>query len=104
MCSLRDSEKPLIELGVKVFGISMDDVVSQKQFHEQQKLNFPLLSDPDGSVAKRYGALPEGKAYTSRVTFVIDPTGVVKHVDRNVQVGSHGADLAAAVKKQQAAK
>lgn len=70
----------------------------------QQKLNFPLLSDPDASVAKRFRVLPEGKAWTSRVTFVIDPSGVVKHVDRNVQVATHGADVAAVLKKLTAAK
>ena len=104
MCSLRDSEKPFGDLGVKVYGISLDDVAAQKQFHEQQKLNFPLLSDPDGSVARRFHTLIEGKGYTSRTTFVIDPAGVARHVDRNVQVGTHGADLAAVVKKLQAAK
>ena len=74
-------------------------MASQKQFHTQQKLTFPLLSDPDGSVAKRFNVLPEGKAYTARVTFVVDPTGVVRHVDRGVQVATHGADLAAVLKK-----
>jgi peroxiredoxin Q/BCP len=104
VCSLRDSEKPFGELGAKVFGISTDDVASQKQFHGQQKLNFALLSDPDASVSKRFRALPEGKAHASRVTFVVDPAGAVRHVDRNVQVGSHGADLVAVVRKLQAAK
>lgn len=79
-------------------------MATQKQFHEQQKLNFPLLSDPDGSVARRFNALADGKPYTQRVTFVVDPTGVVKHVDRGVQVATHGADLTAVVKKLQAAK
>jgi peroxiredoxin Q/BCP len=77
-------------------------VASQKKFHEQQKLNFPLLSDPDGSVAKRFHALVEGKGYTSRVSFVIDPAGVVKHVDKAVKVETHGADLAAVLKQLQA--
>lgn len=89
---------------MKVYGISLDDVSSQKQFHTQQKLNFPLLSDPDGSVAKRYHTLVEGKGYTGRVTFVVDPAGAVKHVDRNVQVGSHGADLATVLKSLTASK
>jgi peroxiredoxin Q/BCP len=86
-------------LKTKVFGISLDDVATQKAFHTQQKLNFPLLSDPDGSVAKRSNVLPEGKPYTARVTFVVDPAGVVRHVDRNVQVATHGADIAAVLKK-----
>lgn len=74
-------------------------MASQKAFHSAQTLNFPLLSDPDGSVAARYGVLPVGAKWTQRVTFLVDPQGVVKHVDRGVQVASHGADLLAAAKK-----
>ena len=89
---------------MKTYGISLDDVASQKKFHEQQTLNFPLLSDPDGSVAKRFHTVVEGKGYTSRVTFVIDGAGVLRHVDRSVQVGTHGTDLVTVVKQLQAAK
>lgn len=70
-------------------------MAAQKAFHEAQKLNFPLLSDPDASVAARYGTLAQGGAYTSRHTFVVDPQGVVRHVDRGVKAASHGADLLA---------
>lgn len=75
------------------YGISLDDVASQKAFHTAQRLGFALLSDPDGSVARRYAVLAEGAKWPQRVTFVVDPKGVVRHVDRKVNVGSHGADL-----------
>jgi peroxiredoxin Q/BCP len=75
------------------YGISLDDVVAQKKFHTDQKLDFALLSDPDGSVARRFKVLPEGAAWTQRVTFVVDPAGKVRHVDRKVNVGTHAADL-----------
>jgi peroxiredoxin Q/BCP len=80
---------------VKVYGISLDGVADQKAFHQAQTLTFPLLSDPDASVAARYGTLAAGGAYASRHTFVIDPAGVVRHVDRGVKAASHGADLLA---------
>ena len=98
VCSLRDSLKDLEAIGVAVAGISLDDVKSQKSFHEAQKLNFPLLSDPDGSVAAKYGAMMADKPYTARVTFVIDDKGVLRHVDGKVNVASHGADLAGVVR------
>ena len=75
------------------YGISLDDVVAQKAFHTAQKLDFALLSDPDGSVARRFQVLTEGASWPQRVTFVVDPKGVVRHVDRKVSVGTHGADL-----------
>jgi peroxiredoxin Q/BCP len=98
VCSLRDSLKDLESSGIAVAAISLDDVNLQRSFHEEQKLNFPLLSDPDGSVAAKYGVLMADKPYASRVTFVIDDKGVLRHVDSKVSVDSHGKDLAAIVK------
>lgn len=99
VCSLRDAGEELAALGVDVYGISLDDVLDQAAFAEAQSLNFLLLSDPDGSVAAKYGVLPEKGRFTKRVTFLVDEKGVLRHVDESVQVGSHGGDLAALVKK-----
>jgi peroxiredoxin Q/BCP len=99
VCSLRDVATELSRHQVRVFGISLDEVASQRRFVEEQGLNFPLLSDPDGSVARRYRTLIEGGKYTSRTTFVVDPKGVVRHVDRAVKVDSHGADLVGVVSR-----
>lgn len=104
VCSLRDALAELKAQGVAVFGISLDDVASQKRFHEAQQLTYPLLSDPDGSVAAKFGVLPPDAKWTQRVTFVVDPAGVVRHVDRGVAVATHGADLLAVVTKLVAAK
>jgi peroxiredoxin Q/BCP len=82
-----------------VYGASLDDVATQAEFARREELNFPLLSDPDGSVAAKYDALMPGKPYTQRFTFVLDPEGVLRHVDRQVQVERHGADLAEVIRK-----
>lgn len=105
MCSLRDAAKTLDGLHVRVFGISLDDVQTQARFAKTEHLGFRLLSDADGSVATKYGVLREDGRYAARVTFVVDPHGVVRKVDRAVDVSTHGSDLAAAVAKlQQAAR
>jgi len=98
VCSLRDSLKDLESLGIAVVGISLDDVKSQASFHEAQKLNFPLLSDPDGSVATKYGTLMADKPYSARITFVIDDKGVLRYRDDKVSVESHGKDLGGVVR------
>ena len=85
---------------MKVFGASLDDVKSQAAFHSAQKLNFPLLSDPDGSLATKYGVLPSGARFAARKTFVIDREGVLRHVDDKVDVLKHGAALAEWIKAQ----
>lgn len=94
VCSVRDSSEELAALGVHVFGASLDDVQDLAKFAEDQQLDFGLLSDPDGSLARKYDVLPKDGGYTNRVTFVIDGKGVLRHVDEGVQVSTHGADLA----------
>jgi peroxiredoxin Q/BCP len=86
-------------MGVQVIGMSLDDVASQAKFAKAQSLNFPLLSDPDGSAAGRLGVLMKDKPYTNRYTIVLDDKGVVRLVDTEVKVGSHGKDLVEAIKK-----
>ena len=78
--------------------MSLDDVASQAKFVEQQKLNFPLLSDPDGSASARLGVLMPDKPYANRITIVIDEKGVVRLVDKGVKVDSHGKDLVEAIR------
>jgi peroxiredoxin Q/BCP len=82
-----------------VLGISLDSVADQARFHGEQELNFTLLSDPDGSAASKYGVLSGNGRFAARATFVIDPAGVLRAVDQDVQVTSHGEDLIELVKR-----
>ena len=72
---------------------------SQAAFAKEQELNFRLLSDPDGSAAAKYGAARPERPYARRLTFVIDENGVLRHIDDEVDVKQHGADLAALIRK-----
>ena len=99
MCALRDAAPNFGKHGITVYGISLDDVKSQAAFHKAQKLNFPLLSDPDGSVAKKYGVLMKGRPYARRVTFVIDDKGVVRDITKKVDIGAHGDQVLEIVAK-----
>ena len=101
MCSLRDAADPFAKLNVRVFGISFDDVASQAAFAKAQKLNFTLLSDPDGSVAKKYGVMMGRRRFARRRTFVIDDKGVLRHIARKVDVRKHGEELAKIIRKLQ---
>jgi len=80
-------------MGVTVYGASLDDVKDMKAFADAQNLGFQLLSDTDGSAARKYGVLAEGASWTGRVTFVIDDEGVLRKIDEGVQVKTHGEDL-----------
>jgi peroxiredoxin Q/BCP len=61
----------------QVLATSHNQPASQQRFAAKLGLGFPLLSDPKGQVAKRYGAkdlLP----YFRRKTFLIDGRGVLR--------------------------
>ena len=56
-------------------GISADPVAKQAKFADQQKFDYPLLSDTDGAVATQFGVKRGllGKFMpVKRTTFVID--------------------------------
>jgi peroxiredoxin Q/BCP len=54
-CSFRDDLSKLTEQGVLVVGVSGDSVKNHQIFKKAHKLNFPLLADEDGSVARKFG-------------------------------------------------
>lgn len=63
----RDDLKALTEKGVEVVGVSGDSVDNHKLFKKKESLNFTLLADEDGSVAKAFGVpvkVAEGQAKT----------------------------------------
>ncbi|MBI5008703.1 MAG: peroxiredoxin [Bacteroidia bacterium] len=62
-CSYRDHRDELISAGVEVVGISGDKVEGLKLFKQAENLNFTLLSDEKGDIAKAFGVpLAEGGA------------------------------------------
>jgi len=99
MCSLRDAATELGELGTNIFGVSRDSVEELAKFVEQENLNFALLSDPDGSVTKKYEVDMEGRPFAKRVTLVLDPKGVIRAREESVKVDAHGQDIVALVKR-----
>ncbi|WP_020468693.1 peroxiredoxin [Zavarzinella formosa] len=54
-CAFRDDQGKLTEKGVEVVGVSGDSVANHKIFKQVHKLNFPLLADEKGEVAKKFG-------------------------------------------------
>ena len=79
-CTFRDSYELFTDLGAEVIGVSADTVESHKSFAEHYNLPFTLLSDTDDRVRNLYGATSSLGIIPGRVTFVIDKTGVVRHV------------------------
>ena len=73
-CGFRDSWDDLAGLGVTVLGVSPDAAASHRAFAAKHRLPFTLLSDPDRSVMRAYGAYGEKTMYGRKVTGVIRST------------------------------
>jgi len=102
-CAFRDRQAKIKKAGAVVLGVSGDSLESHGKFKAKYELNFPLLSDPDKAVAKKYGAWGEKVLYGKktigmiRSTFVIDGEGVVRKVFPRVKVDGHAEKVLEAV-------
>jgi thioredoxin-dependent peroxiredoxin len=94
-CSFRDAQPEYQNKDVVVLGVSVDDEVSHQAFTEKYNLNFPLLADTDKSLIKAYDV--DGGGYAKRVTYVIDPSGKITHVDTAVSTATHASDVLTAL-------
>ncbi|MBW4479261.1 MAG: peroxiredoxin [Tolypothrix brevis GSE-NOS-MK-07-07A] len=94
-CSFRDAQPEYQGKDVVVLGVSVDDEVSHQAFTEKYNLNFPLLADTDKSLIKAYDV--DGGGYAKRVTYVIDPSGKITHVDTAVSTATHASDVLSAL-------
>ena len=98
-CEFNDNLNSLKAAGYSVVGISPDGTKKLKSFHSSQNLNFPVLSDPDLSVHKAFGAYGTksmyGREYQGvlRSTFVIDENGKISLPLYNVKATGHVANL-----------
>jgi peroxiredoxin Q/BCP len=89
-----------------ILGVSVDNVDSHKSFCTKEGLSFKLLADTEGAVTKAYDSavVRDGKTYSARNTFLIDPAGVVRKVYLKVNPSTHSDDLLADLAQLQAAK
>ena len=100
--AFKDGMTKLAEQGVEVVGVSGDSAAAHAEFKKVQQLNFTLLADEDGAVARKFG-VPFGKGATvkakdatgkrfeferkgtaARWTFVVGPDGKVAYKNTKV--------------------
>lgn len=80
LAALRDESATFVNDDTQLLAVSTDSIHTLRIFAEQERLEFPLLSDfwPHGRTARAYGIFDEDKGCALRGTFVIDRTGVVR--------------------------
>jgi peroxiredoxin Q/BCP len=77
--------------GAAVVGVSADDPDSHASFCGEEGLAFPLLSDPGGTVSRRYGSWIA--PFSQRHTFLIDPDGVIRSRWVAVRPSGHSREV-----------
>ncbi len=98
-CSFRDAYPDYQSHNIVILGVSNDDAKSHQKFIRKHQLPFPLLCDPEGTVATLYGSYGfqkfMGKEYMGvyRHTFAIAPDGKIEKIYRKVKPETHGADI-----------
>ncbi len=80
LCEIRDNLEAFTSGGVQVVAVSCDPMFTQRAWAEEEKYDFPLLSDfwPHGAVAQAYGVFNETSGRAERGTFLIDSTGILR--------------------------
>ena len=80
-CSFRDHYEEFTSAGITVIGISEDSPEIHHTFRKKYQLPFTLLSDDKGKVRKLFGVSKNlFGLIPARITFVVDESGIVKHV------------------------
>lgn len=109
-CAYRDMKTEIDGANAVVVGISGDNVEGLKLFKQANDLNFPLLSDESGEIAKKFGVpLRDGGTITrkvngqefdlirgtttSRWTFIIDKKGNVVYKNSEVDATKDSAEI-----------
>ena len=76
-----------------VIGISADKLEDQIKFTEKEKLNYPLLADPDKKVIRALDALNDNNGLANRYTFVVDKSGTIVKIYKSVKPMDHPDEL-----------
>jgi NADH-dependent peroxiredoxin subunit C len=103
---LADHYAEFKKLGVEIYGVSTDTHFTHKAWHDAsdtiKKVQYPLVGDPTGTLARNFGVMIEEEGLALRGTFVINPEGVIKVMEvHDLGIGRDASEL---LRKVQAAQ
>ena len=92
--SLTENGHLIREYNASYFMISVDPLEEVTKFAESMEADFPLLADPDKSVAAQYGVMSE-HGFSNRHNIYIGSNGEVLAIDTTVNPSTAAEDIAA---------
>lgn len=97
-CAYRDAIKKIRDENAEVFGVSTDNVASIAAFHKKHHLSFTLLADDGGAVTEAYGVKMPLVNLAKRWTFIVDPQGLIRDINSDVDPASDADTVAARIR------
>jgi len=79
---VRDEIKKFQSAKMQPFGVNPASVESHRGYVDKMQFNFPLLSDPERTIAGAYNALKEDGVRIQRTVYVIGRDGTVRFAQR----------------------
>lgn len=98
-CNIRDHYPELNKAGYKVLGVSKDSQKSHQNFIARHNLPYPLISDPENALAKKFDVFGEKKFMgkvsmaVHRTTFVIDEDWKIAKTIHPVNAKDHTSQI-----------
>jgi len=106
LADLGEKYAELKAMGVEVYSVSTDTHFTHKAWHDTsetiKKVDYPMLADPTGHLARAFGVYIEEEGLAYRGTFLVNPEGALKLCEiHDNGIGRNAEEL---VRKVQAAR
>ncbi len=103
---LANSYEKFKEIGCEIYSVSCDTHFVHKAWHDAskiiKKIEYPMLADPTGKLARDFDVMIEEEGVAERGTFIINPEG--KIVAYEVIAGSVGRNADELFRRVQASQ
>lgn len=106
LVDMADKYATFQEMGVEVYSVSCDSHFVHKAWADAsesiRKINYPMLADPTGALARAFGVMIEEDGMSYRGTFLVNPEGKIKLAE--IQDNSIGRNADELMRKVEAAQ